>query len=432
LTLPLATGNARGGIPRVPSDPDPRILELATGFALGDLDDAELSELYDRLRAPGEAGAEAARAAWDTLYTIVDLRAELGTGFQDALYLQLTEEFAGGDPAFAQKLRARLGHSRPRLTPVEPPAPPPRRHPWLIAALAAALLIAAAAVAVALAGRGEAPVATVAALAGSPTLDGRTLAVGAAIDRRQIVVPAGAQLTLAWPDGARATIAGPAAAVAGPRSLSIPSGQLWCSGGDGFALGLPDRATALALPRGTTIAITIADSRSTLAVTTGRIADSEITLEAGQAVALAHPGRPYPWRRDALPAGAAAVPGADHARWRVTGTATWNDGADHLRVRCGWRSGGEIVIELTPGRARIVVDGTETQRLALSGAPLAERILDLRGDARALSVAIGTQRIEVGLGAAIEQVTWEADGAARLTDATFATGPERQPPLVTE
>ena len=416
----------------MPSESEQRILELATGFALGELDDAELSELYDALRAPGAAGADAARATWETLSTVVDLRAELGTTFQDALYLRLTEEFAGGNPAFGEKLRARLGHAHPRLTAVEPPAAPRRQHPWLIAALAAALVIATGAVALALTGRGDAPVATVAALAGSPTLDGRSLTVGMAIDRRQLVVPAGAQLTLTWGDGARATIAGPAAAVAGPRSLSIPSGRLWCTGADGFALGLPDRATALAVPGGTAIAIAIADSRSTVAVSTGRLVDSQFALEAGRAADLAHPGQPYAWRRDPLPAGAIADPGADHARWRLTGTARWSDTSDVLRLRCTRRGGGEIVIELSPGRALVVVDGTETQRLTLGGAPLAERTLDLRGDARGLNMAIGTQRVEIGLGAAIEAVTWQAVGAARLTDAMFSTGPERQPPLAVE
>ena len=413
----------------MPSESEQRIFELATGFALGELDDAELGELYDALRAPGEAGATAAHAAWDTLHTIVDLRAELGTSFQDALYLRLTEEFAGGDPAFGDKLRARLGHARPRLSPVEPPPASPRRHGWLIATLVAALVIAAGALALALAGRGEAPVATVTALAGSPTLDGRTLALGSAIDRRQIVVPAGAQLTLGWRDGARATIAGPAAAVAGPRSLSLPSGRSWCTGSDGFALGLPDRATALAVPDGTAIAIAIADSRSTLAVARGRLADSQVTLEAGQVVDLTHPARPYAWRREALPVAVAATPGAAHARWRMEGTAAWGDSSDTLRLRCAQRDGGEVVLELTPGRVLVLVDGTETQRVALGGAPLAERRCELRGDERTLNVTIGSQRLEVGLGTAIERVSWEATGAGRLLDALFVTGPEREPPL---
>lgn len=409
------------------SDAEQRILELATGFALGELDERELTELYDALRAPGAAGAEAARATWDTLHTVIDLRAELGTGFQDALYLRLTEEFAGGDPAFAQKLRARLGHSRPRLAPVAPPPPPPRRHRWLIAVLVVGILVAAAAVA--LAGRGEAPVAVVAGLAGSPTLDGRTLTIGSPIDRRQLVVPAGAQLTLAWSDGARATLAGPAAAVAGPRSLSIPSGRLWCTGADGFALGLPDRATALALPGGTVAALAIADSRSTLALAAGRVADGEVTLEAGQAAELAHGAQPYAWRHEPIPAGTDAVPGAEHARWRIEGLATWSDMADVVRIHCARHDGGELSLELAPGRALVLVDGVETQRITTAGAPLAERRLHLRGDGRALTATIGTQRIEIGLSAPIERVRWEAQGGARLADPVFATGPEREPPL---
>jgi hypothetical protein len=105
-----------------------RIMELATGFALGELSDDELKEFYEALREPGDPGLDAGRVAWETLGTMVDLRAQTGSAFQDTLYLRLAE---GGktDANFAGKVRGRLGHSRPRLQPVTTPPPVEHRRP---------------------------------------------------------------------------------------------------------------------------------------------------------------------------------------------------------------------------------------------------------------------------------------------------------------
>ena len=111
------------------SDRDQRTMELATGFALGELDDAELEEFYELLREPGDLGVAAGQLAWETLGTMVDLRAQMGSSFQDTIYLKLAEG-SKDDARFATKVRSKIGKSRPRLQPVAAPDPTNRQRNW--------------------------------------------------------------------------------------------------------------------------------------------------------------------------------------------------------------------------------------------------------------------------------------------------------------
>lgn len=408
------------------SDRDQRIMELSTGFALNELDDAELKEFYDLLREPGEAGVSAGQIAWETLGTMVDLRTQMGTSFQDTLYLKLSE---GGqdDARFATKVRNRLGRSRPRLQPVESPEPPDARPSW-------ALWIAGAALLALIAGallwpRGEAAVARVVAVAGAASLDGRGVVAGQAITRRQILVPSGAQLTIGWTDGSEMTLAGPASAVAGSEGLSLLGGQAWWTAVGTLNIGLPDRTVALALPPGSRGALAIRDNRTTVALSSGQIASSGITLAAGHAVDLAQPDQSYPWQHEPLATGTSIATGGAAARWRITGNASWSDTTSAITVNARTASGDAVIIRLAPGSVVLTMGGKEKQRSTLSGAPLADRRFDITGDSTTLAVTVSSQRLELPLTQPIASVQCAIEAGAVLSDARFSTGPEQEPPL---
>jgi hypothetical protein len=407
------------------SERDQRISELATGFALGELDDGELKEFYDLLREPGDSGAAAGQIAWETLGTMVDLRAQMGSAFQDTLYLRLAE---GGkdDARFATKIRNRLGRSRPRLQPVEAPGPSDRPRSWA-PWIAGTVLLVLVGVALLWPRGGEGPVARVVSVAGGATQDGRGLVAGQAVDRRQLLVPTGALLTLGWSDGSRMTLAGPASAVAGSEGLSLLGGQAWWNAVGVLSIGLPDRSAALPLPPGSRGALAIRDNRTTVALASGRLATAGANLAAGQALELSRPDEPYAWQQGALAAGAVAAPGGSAARWRLSGVATWKDTTGSLSMRGRDRDGGEVVVRLAPGSVVLEVAGREVQRAALGGAPLAERPLEILGDGTSLSVLVSSQRLELPLAQPITGLAWLAEGAADLAGARFTTGPDPEP-----
>jgi hypothetical protein len=415
-----------------PSDPlpapsaerDQRLLELSTGFALGELEEAELREFYDLLRDP-ERGADAARLAWETLGVVVDLRSELGTGFQDTLAFRLHKEAGGTDSQFETRMRTRIGASRPRLQPISPPSTTRRgRRAWLAIAAFAGLTAVVAVIAVS--GGTAPPSARVAAMDGTASQDGRLLTLGSTIDRRQVVVPSGSRLTLAWQDGSDAVLVGPASAVVGPASLSLLSGQIWLSAAAAFTLGLPDSAKPLTLQRATRCAVEIRDSRSLVGVATGAASGDGFAVASGPAVAIGR-GAPYAWSEQALPAGTVAAPGADHATWRMSGTLAFDDTAAAVVIRCERGQGAPVVITAQPGRVVVSEDGNEVQRMVLAGAPLVARQILASSDGSEFSLLVGGQRLSLPLRFAIAGVSWQATGRAAIEQALFATGPQRQP-----
>lgn len=406
---------------------DQRIAELATGFALGELDDTELKEFYDLLREPGNSGISAGQIAWETLGTMVDLRAQMGSAFQDTLYLRLAE---GGkdDARFATKIRNRLGRSRPRLQPVAAPEPSDRQRGWA-PWMAGTLLLLLVTGALLWPRSGEGPVAQVIAVAGGATQDGRGLVAGQAVDRRQLLVPTGAQLTLGWSDGSRMTLAGPASVVAGREGLSLLGGHAWWTAIGTLSIGLPDRTSALPLPPGSRGALAIRDNHTTIGLTIGNLTANGVTLTAGQALDLSRPMEPYPWQQHSLMANVVAEPGGGAARWRLSGVATWKDIGGLLLIHGRDRDGGEVVIRLAPGSVVLEVAGREVQRATLGGAPLADRPLEVLGDVNSLSVLVSSQRLELPLTKPIAALTWNAEGTAALSEARFVSGPDSEPPL---
>ncbi|MHC4249223.1 MAG: hypothetical protein ACYS9X_08865, partial [Planctomycetota bacterium] len=156
-----------------------RIAYLATGFALGALETAELRELYDALREKGDAGRSAASTAWKVLGLTVDLRATLGTQLQDTVAHRVEAMATGADEQgeFVDRFRSQMGIARPRLAEVAIPGAV--RRGGRIVLIAALALGAMAALALLLARRGPERIARVGLVRGTATVEGSALAPGA-------------------------------------------------------------------------------------------------------------------------------------------------------------------------------------------------------------------------------------------------------------
>ena len=183
---------------------DARISELAVGFALGEIEDAELRELYDALREPGERGLAAARVTWQQLGVVTDLRSGMGGMFQDTVKHRIARD--GLSDRFVRDSRRRLGSARSGLSELSAPA---GSRAWRWRGLAVLLPV------VAVLGIGiswlvhaqSQTLCRVTAVTGEATLGGEPLVVGMAVDHRQVVVPEGSQVGLSWPRRAEVTVA---------------------------------------------------------------------------------------------------------------------------------------------------------------------------------------------------------------------------------
>ncbi len=411
--------------PTVPHEQ--RVQELATGFALGELNDQELKELYDSLREPGDAGRIAGEIAWQALGACIDLRAELGTAFQDSIYLKLSESGEAGTAAFMTKVRSRLGHSRPRLQPVDVTARVSRRRWWVPLVLG-----------IALAGmltatwwwqqKSQPPVASVYAVVGLVAQDGRTVGVNDGLDRRQISIAAAAQITIAWEDGSTAVIAGPANVVTGRNSLSLLSGRAWLRAAGELTVGLPDRSEAVRVPKDSALAIAIRDNRSTLALAAGRLDTLRPALELGTVMTFQRDSSAYPWVQQEFRSGTRIKPGSAQAEWTLDGSIQFTEpnAAVVLHINLDDEHTCECV--LSPGNVTLRIDGREIHRLALGGAPLTERDFHLEAQGPILTISLGGQKLETTLPASVANVFWDGVSGT-INNARFRTGPEPKPPF---
>ncbi|HTM21122.1 MAG TPA: hypothetical protein VL172_11455, partial [Kofleriaceae bacterium] len=331
--------------------PEGRVADLATGFALGELNETELREFYDHLRDPSERGTAAARIAWQQLGIVTDLRAQLGSGFQQTVKHRVDRE--GFSDRFVRDARKRLGAQRPMLGEVSPPESRHTLRLWPFALIAAITLVALGAMALWHRRNPPAPIlCRVAEVAGDARLGGRPLVAGMGVDQRQIAVPAGSQVALAWEDGSLAIIAGPANAVAQPSGLSLSNGAAWLAAGSAFTCGLPDD-TVRAEPNAR-VAVEVRDGRSVVGVAEGSAGLTARTLGAGEA---ANNASVFPWIAWALGDAAPRVEATPD--WRLDARATWREPSDvvGVDVRGGitaygwylsWRPGQVVATRRTP------------------------------------------------------------------------------------
>ncbi|MBA2479701.1 MAG: hypothetical protein H0V44_03485 [Planctomycetes bacterium] len=412
--------------PAPPANPDAaaareaRISELSVGFALGELGDVELRELYDYLREPGDAGAAAARLAWQQLGVVTDLRSGLGALFQDEIRHRISG--LGKSDRFTSSMRVRLGMEPPGLQPVA--AAPSRRQLSLWPFLLLAVLIFLGALAVAAIGRGPGgdTVCEVSDVQGEATLGGEVLVAGARIDRRQVVVPTGSQLSLRWMDGSRAVIAGPANAVAQTAGLSLTNGAAWASARAGFVCGLPDD-TIRADP-GCVFAFAVEDNRSRVGVARGHATLTAMGLEAGRA---SSGGTGFAWTHVS---GAVAddVTSDLTPEWRYCGTIVWKDAADRVELSVRDPQAERLRLRFAPGRLIVDKPGETSREIPLAGPPMIASPLNVSVHRGRLSLErSGAKLVE-------EQVPGSSGiavvvGATSVKDVLFHTGPAPAPPL---
>ena len=171
-----------------------RLEELATGFALGDLNQAELTELHEQLQGDKPAARQAAATCWSALETTVDLRAAMDHSLPDTV----VHRIANPNPhSFISSVFGRLGFSRPRLKPIttaksQDSGPGLRPAPFLIASAITIMLL------VILWLLWPSPVQySVRELGGVVRLAGTQVQLGATVANGLLTVPAGGRMVLA-------------------------------------------------------------------------------------------------------------------------------------------------------------------------------------------------------------------------------------------
>lgn len=384
-------------------DDEKRLVELATGFALGELETHELQELYERIRSGDTDGNRAARIVWETLGTAVDLRAVLDQQFEHTVRHRLEdtaetgEDDAGIAPAgrsrgFLRKLASRIGIVKPTLQPVPPVPPVPtaaarsrgRRRTVGLALLGACLAIALLVVWLV-----RDTSVKVTAVTGSVTLEGRAVTPGTSLPRSPVIAAEGSRLWLRWPDGHTAVIAGPANLVPHRSGLSLSSGTAWFETRGPFTLGLPDGGAQTAAPG--EFAAVIRENQSLVGVSSGslkvNVRYQQQILEPGTAAVLGGPSFPWKKRLDWRDRDSGkdpkrttrtfADPGSP-AAWGMTATLRWSSVEDELRITFpGTQKSEEGFVAIRPGSVRISAPGKLERMWPLSAAPLLPRRVEL-------------------------------------------------------
>ena len=369
-----------------------RVHELATGLALGELDEGELAELLDLVRDPVH-GAAAAEAAWSALGTAVDLRAGLSERMVDTVALRIADR----DGAFADRLRARIGAARARLQPVPPP--PTRRRPLVaVFAVLVALVVVMAVLLWPRPGPREPRHALVAAVTGVIAHQDGALVPGTrvALDG-PLAVPAGAALTLAW-DGRTVSATGPALLVPQDGGIVLTGGRAAVNAGVATRIALSD--TAVHLDAGTVVAEAGPPAR--IGVLDGSVRLPDGILRPGLAWS---PGAPVlPWSEESWN-GRRAVGETVLRHGRILVDLPWTAPGDRWELMADDRP-----LAITPGRLGDLV---------LDGAPLQPDrvVIDLVG-ART-RVAVRGQSVTITTGF----LTWTAVGVP--ASAAILIGPER-------
>jgi hypothetical protein len=418
------------------ADSDARVAELATGFALGDLDEHELKELYDLLRDEHGNGGHAARVAWEALGMVTDIRSQVSSSFQDVVSHRLAQESRSG--RFTNALFKRLGLRSGTLQPVETPQPPVRLRIALglvVALVIGGLLAGGIGLLWSATNRAR---ATVTALHGSATIAGQALTPGAEVDHRSLVVKRGSQLTLLWGDGSSATLAGgsvPGHAGGGDEAVAtvrgdglvLLRGQAWVSGRRGFLLVLPDRLCRIASDD-SSIAAEVTAQRGFIGVRRGGLVDERLGTTLGESQGSG-PAGPFRWqwewdaRRGTLAGGRTPPPD-----WRLSADLAWSDLSD--AVRFGWSGTSGLELRVVPGLVVVRSGGEELQRLALPGSPLLGMRLDLRQqDGRSLTVMVGELSLTVPLSEALGGYHLGIDGGAMIKVEAFHPLPTPRPPM---
>jgi hypothetical protein len=420
--------------PPAPSDElETRVAELATGFALGELDERELHEFYELLRDHDGQGPQVARIAWRTLSMVTDLRAEVSQGFQDSLRLRLGQERSG---RFRNRLWSRLGFNVPGLEPVEAPAPSRGLAiaAWaVVVGLAVTLLVGGAVLALA---RERPARATVVRLLGGAECAGRALVPDSVVDGRPLIIKPGGQLTLRWDDGSNAIISGgengddgaPAEAVVRAQGLVLNHGRAWVTAHRGFALILPGRSCS-ALVDETTVALEAVGGQGFIGVRHGQLRADGVDQALGDNAGVGPAGSfSWLWEWDAA-TGALSAGRAAPADWRLGAEVYWSDPTDSARLVLAAGDAETVSLLCSPGLLVVQVGGHEVQRISVPGSPLLGYRLELRQrQRRSLAITIADQTASVSLPQPADRYRLSATPGANFKITAFYPLPDPRPP----
>ena len=224
-----------------PAERETRIAELATGYALDELDDAQLHEFHGYLSDP-VAGSAAGRIAWGTLHTVTDLRAARSHTLQDSL-------------------RTRLASTpRPWLT--------ARGLRWFIGGCVVLLAL--------LASwwwwHRPQSLALLETVVGKVVADGRELHPGMYLDGQPLNIAEGNLATLRWRDGTRLTVSGPSTLMPQPAGAVFLDGHTEVTAAAAWTILLPDGQARAG--NGSRLTIDVHAGRSCLGVISGPVADA--------------------------------------------------------------------------------------------------------------------------------------------------------------
>ena len=408
---------------------DKRIEELASGFALGELQEDELKEFYDYLRA--EQGDEVAAVTWRTLSSTLDMKMKMSPHFADTIRHRIEHGDESADDAFSGGILKRLGKQRKQLDPVQLAEQKKRRQSLLI--IAAPIIIIILAVVFWLQS-GDAYLPTVSHVSGGKVFqEGDPLEVKQRVDQRQIALAKGALLTLKWPNGDQASVQGPATILAQRNGLSVVNGIVWLQADVGFTIGLPDQQVKT--KEQSRLSLSVEESVSVLGVESGLVSygstESEHIHELAQGRALWNGEREFAWHYssnagiDMNPVQLEMDPTASY--WSCNFTVSFSSDEAMLLARGLDEKAEEMLLKIQAKSVSAHKNDVELWRYALSGAPRSPRrvlIEGRQGAATLLTVSGLDKKIQWHLHAPLDAI--EMEGPVALKDLRFRTGP---PPI---
>ena len=392
----------------VTDDRDARIAELATGFALHELTDAELHEFLGYLTDPVH-GRAAARSAWSTLHTVTDLRAEQSHALQDSVRSRIAASQASG---VTGRLMLRLGLRRGGLKPIAGPevfSVPPSPGRWLL--VASVVLMGAGLSAWHLLHR---PVtfAHIDAVVGRAVIAGQAIGPGELLDGQPVSVTDGARATLRWPDGTLLSLTGPGTVIPQSSGAAVLGGQAVVTAEGDWAVGMPDgRARARA---GARLMIEVEAGRSCLGVFTGPVVDGAEQPLANRTCRIGSVD--IPWHATVWTQIPELLPLPAAARWNLAFTTT-ADATGSLTLR--WADGA--LITSPEGVVLLRADGTTVRTVH----PPADRRIELEAKPWGFTISLHD---EILLQAAVAPTSLRCQTSGQVAlKAVFRSGPPLLP-----
>ncbi|NRA39659.1 MAG: hypothetical protein HRU15_16070 [Planctomycetes bacterium] len=411
-------------------NPEQYLLDLATGFALGELNDAELKDLYEHLR--NDDAEEAAKLTWKVLAHTLDMRMKLSPQFLDTIRHRIEHGDGVKDDAFSGGILGRIGKKRAQLDPIAAINDEVRRPLAPLLIIATGLIAVVTIIVLSMASVVQPVVRHVSG--GKVNQEGAAVEVAQVIDHRQIALGDHAVLTLEWPNGDMASVQGPATILAREQGLTLFNGQAWFDVGPNFHIGLPDFGAQTLKP--SRLAVDSQDHVSSLGVEVGTVSykntqTSEVSMvEAGQA--LWNASHVFKWqnqrlegiRRDPLSLKLDPVAG----QWSCSFTVSLVSSDAVLRCTAANKRNEEVAIHIEPGSISAHKGEKELWRFQLSGTPRGQRRVNIRSQSLSscvISMSGLDKKIEWHIDTPIDRISMQ--GTVAVVNVRYGTGPSPIP-----